>query len=121
MAHMGVNYHNQYLSLSFYYSDETEEMAVDDIPEDILDQEDTELSPLLSQPIVPVPIIHLPTQPCQPLMSAFELQTSTVQSLPSALHKIPTAMRFNTFISLATDMCTLDNNNDYYNVYYIKP
>ena len=31
------------------------------------------------------------------------------------------SVRFNTFISLATDMCTLDNNNDYYNVYYIKP
>ena len=30
-------------------------------------------------------------------------------------------MRFNTFISLATDMCTLDNNNDYYDVYYINP
>ena len=92
MAHMGVNCQNPQLTLFFYYSDETEEMAVDDIPEDILDQEDNDLSPLLPQPIVPVPIIHPPTQPCQPLMSAFELLTSTVQSLPSALHKIPTAM-----------------------------
>ena len=91
MAHMGVNYHNQYLSLSFYYSDETEEMAVDDIPVDILDQEDTELSPLLSQPIVPVTINYPPTQFRQPRMSAYEILTTTVQSLPSAMHHVPAA------------------------------
>ena len=42
-----------FLQLFNYYSDETEEMAVDDIPEDILDQEDTELRTCLPQPILP--------------------------------------------------------------------
>ena len=79
---MGVTNQSFYLPLSFYYSDETEDMAVD-IPEDILDQDDTDL--ILRQPIMPVSMLHPPPTPvCQPPLSAFQLLESTVHSLGSA-------------------------------------
>ena len=44
---MSINKLNVYYLLFYYYSDETEDMAVDDIPEDLLDQDDPEIRPLL--------------------------------------------------------------------------
>ena len=50
---MGMSRLYMYFQLINCYSDESEAMAIDDIPDDILDQEDVEIRPLLPQPIMP--------------------------------------------------------------------